>query len=78
MKPMIPKPIYAIAFTRESDPKKGVSPFSSIEDIAADPKWVPKLLDGLINHLAPGPDGLNVRVLKGCSHEIFPILALTS
>ena len=27
-------------------------------------------------HKAPGPDGLNARVQKECSNEIFPILAL--
>ena len=35
-----------------------------------------KLLDGLNVHKAPGPDGLNDRVLKECSKEISPILAL--
>ena len=41
-----------------------------------DPKGVAKLLDGLNVHKAPGPDGLNARVLKECSNEISPILAL--
>ena len=41
-------------------------------DITVDPK----LLDGLNVHKAPGPDGLNARVLKECSNEISPILAL--
>ena len=45
-------------------------------DITVDPKGVPKLLDGLNIHKAPGPDGLNARVLKECSNEISPILAL--
>ena len=45
-------------------------------DITDDLKWVAKLLDGLNVHKAPGPDGLNARVLKECSNEISPILAL--
>ena len=45
-------------------------------DITVDPKGVAKLLDGLNEHKAPGPDGLNARVLKECSNEISPILAL--
>ena len=40
------------------------------------PKGVTKLLDGLNVHKASGPDGLNARVLKECSNEISPILAL--
>ena len=34
-----------------------------------DPKRVAKLLDGLNIHKAPGPDGLNARVLNECSNE---------
>ena len=67
------------AFTREeySDPpSKGASPFSSMGDITVDPKGVTKLLDGLNIHKASGPDGLNARVLKECSNEISPTLAL--
>ena len=67
------------AFTREddSDPtSKGASPFSSMGDITVDPKGVAKLLDGLNVHKASGQDGLNARVLKECSNEISPILAL--
>ena len=45
-------------------------------DITVDPKGVAKLLDGLNIHKAPGPDGLNARVLIECSNEISPILAL--
>ena len=45
-------------------------------DITVDPKGVAKLLDGLNILKAPGPDGLNARVLKECSNEISPILAL--
>ena len=41
-----------------------------------DPKGVAKLLNGLNIHKAPGPDGLNARVLTECSNEISPILAL--
>ena len=47
-----------------------------MEDITVDPKGVAKLLDGLNTHKAPGLDGLNARVLKECSNEISPILAL--
>ena len=63
------------AFTREADsdpPSKGASPFSFMGEIIVDPKGVAKLLDGK----APGPDGLNARVLKECSTQISPILAL--
>ena len=59
------------AFTRETDseiPPKGTSPFNP-------PKGVLKLLNGLKDHKAPGPDGLSARVLKECSSEIAPILA---
>ena len=41
-----------------------------------EPKGVAKLLDGLHVYKAPGQDGLNTRVLKECSNEISPILAL--
>ena len=44
-------------------------------EITVDPKGVAKLLDGLNGHKAPGPDGLNARVLKECSTQISPILA---
>ena len=44
--------------------------------ITVDPKGVAKLLGGLNVHKASGPDGLNARVLKECSNEISPILAL--
>ena len=67
------------AFTREDDsdpPSKGASPFSSMGDITVDPKGVAKLLDGLNVHKASGTDELNARVLKECSNEISPILAL--
>ena len=45
-------------------------------DITVDPKGVAKLLDRLNVHKASGPDVLNARVLKECSNEISPILAL--
>ena len=67
------------AFTREDEsdpPSKGASPFSSMGDITVDPKGVAKLLDGLNVHKASGPDGLNARVLKECSNEISPKMAL--
>ena len=59
------------AFTGEGDsdpPSKGASPFSPMGDITVDPTGVAKLLDGLNVHKAPGPDGLNARVLKECSN----------
>ena len=67
------------AFTRESDteiPSKGTSPFTPMGEITADPKGVLKLLNNLNIHKASGPDGLSVRVLKECSSEISPMLAL--
>ena len=45
-------------------------------EIIVDPEGVAKLLDGLNVHKAPGPDGLNARVLKECSTKISPIYAL--
>ena len=45
-------------------------------EITVDPKGVAKLLDGLNVHKPPGSDGLNARVLKECSTQILPILAL--
>ena len=45
-------------------------------DITVDPEGVASLLDRLNVHKASGPDGLNSRVLKECSNEISPILAL--
>ena len=63
--------------SHDSDsPSKGASPFSSMGDITVDLKGVAKLFDGLNVHKASGPDGLNARVLKECSNEISPILAL--
>ena len=67
------------AFTRESDteiPSKGTSPFSPMGEITVDPKGVLKLLNILNIHKASGPDGLSARVLKECSSEISPMLAL--
>ena len=67
------------AFTRESDdeiPAKGTSPFTPKGEITVDPNGVLKLLNNLKIHKAPGPDGLSARVLKECSSEIAPILAL--
>ena len=45
-------------------------------EITVDPNGVLKLLNNLKIHKAPGPDGLSARVLKECSSEIAPILAL--
>ena len=67
------------AFPRQGDsdpPSKEASPLSPMGNITVDTKGVAKLLDGLNVHKAPGPDGLNARVLKECSNEISPILAL--
>ena len=67
------------AFTRESDteiPSKGTSPFTPMGELTVDPKGVLKLLNNLNIHKASGPDGLSARVLKECSSEISPILAL--
>ena len=67
------------AFTRESDdeiPSKGTSPFTPMGEITVDPDGVLKLLNNLKIHKAPGTDGLSARVLKECSSEIAPILAL--
>ena len=63
------------AFTRESDteiPSKGTSPFTPMGEITVDLK----LLNNLKIHKASGRDGLSARVLKECSSEIAPILAL--
>ena len=67
------------AFTRESGteiPSKGTSPFTPMGEITVDPKGVLKLLNNLNIHKASGPDGLSARVLKECSSEISPMLAL--
>ena len=67
------------AFTRESDteiPSKGTSPFTPMGEITVDPNGVLKLLNNLKIHKASGRDGLSARVLKECSSEIAPILAL--
>ena len=67
------------AFTRESDdeiPSKGTSPFTPMGEITVDPNGVLKLLNNLKIHKAPGPDCPSARVLKECSTEIAPILAL--
>ena len=45
-------------------------------EITVDPNGVLKLLNNLKIHKVPGPDGLSARVLKICSSEIAPILAL--
>ena len=45
-------------------------------EITVDPNGVFKLLNGLNINKASGPDGLNARMLKECSSEIAPILAL--
>ena len=66
------------AFTREPDteiPSKGTSPFTPMGEITVDPKGVLKL-NNLNIHKASGPDGLSARVLKECSSEISPMLAL--
>ena len=45
-------------------------------EITVDSKGVFKLLNGLNINKASAPDGLGARVLKECSSEIAPILAL--
>ena len=45
-------------------------------EITVDPIGVLKLLSNMKIHKASGPDGLSARVLKECSSEIAPILAL--
>ena len=45
-------------------------------EVTVDSKGVLKLLNGLNIHKTPWPDGLSARVLKECSSEIAPILAL--
>ena len=45
-------------------------------EITVDPNGVLKLLNNLKMHKASGPEGLSARVLKECSSEIAPILAL--
>ena len=70
---------FQFAFTHEANsdpPSKGASSFFFMGEITVDWKGVAKLLDGLNVHKAPGPDGLNARVLKECSTHISPILAL--
>ena len=60
-------------------PSEWASPFSnflSMGEMTVDPRAVAKLLDGLNVHKAPGPDGLIARVIKECSIQIPPILAL--
>ena len=67
------------AFTRESDaeiPSKCTSPFTPMGEITVDPNGVLKLLNNLKIRKASGQDGLSARVLKECSSEIAPILAL--
>ena len=45
-------------------------------EITVDPKGVLKLLNNLNIHKAPGPDGLSARMLKECSSEAPPMMAL--
>ena len=60
----------------ESDtkiPSKGTGPFTPMGEITVDPKGVLKLLNNPKIHKASGPDAC---VLRECSSEIAPILAL--
>ena len=60
-------------------PQKGLvhsPPCGEITVEWVDPKGVSKLLDGLNVHKAPSTGGLNAKVLKQCSTQISPILAL--
>ena len=61
------------AITCESDTE---IPFTPMGEITVDPNGFLKLLNNLKIHTASGPDGLSARVLKECSSEIAPILAL--
>ena len=45
-------------------------------EITVDPKGVLKMLINVNIHNAFGPDGLSARVLKECSSEISPMMAL--
>ena len=47
-----------------------------MNEITIIPNGVLKLLSNLKVHKASGPDGLSARVLKECSSEIAPIIAL--
>ena len=55
---------------------KYVSNIFTFENDSSDPDTPKPEKDGLNVHKASGPDGLNARVLKECSNEISPILAL--
>ena len=57
-------------------PSKVQAPFTPMGEIKVDPNGVLKLLNNLKIHKASGPGGLSARVLKECSSEIAPILAL--
>ena len=45
-------------------------------EITVNPKGVNNLNNNLNIHKASGPEGLSARVLKECSSEITPMLAL--
>ena len=66
-------------FTADTGGRNGsivLSPITPIGEITVDPNAVLKLLNNLKVHKASGPDGLSARMLKECSSEIAPILAL--
>ena len=70
---------FGSAFARESDagvPSGGTGPFAPMGGVTVDPKGVLRLLNSLNVRGASGPDGLSARVLKECSSEISPMLAL--
>ena len=77
-------PIYALGSSNQPShakatltrPRKGLVHSPPMGDITVDSKGVARLLDGLNVHKASVLDGLNARVLKECSDEISPILAL--
>ena len=57
-------------------PRKGQVRFPLCIGHNSRPQRGRQTVDRLNGHKASGPDGLNARVLKECSHEISPILAL--
>ena len=55
---------------------KGTSPFTPMGEVTGDQEEVLNLLNNLNRHKASWPYGLSARLLKECSSEISPILAL--
>lgn len=57
-------------------PDKGPSPFDSMNDIQINEIGIIKLLKGLNQYKASGPDQIPTRFLKTCAAEISPALNL--